>query len=84
MQVEQYHKENDDASTSNPSASTKSHNINTKSSLFYELELRENHLHILKRYTDIKVIGAGAQGLVLYAFNLNFYLIKIKNFKFLY
>lgn len=32
---------------------------------FYELELRETKLKILKRYTDINVIGAGAQGLVL-------------------
>lgn len=35
---------------------------------FQELELRETKLKILDRYTDINVIGAGAQGLVLWVF----------------
>uniref|UniRef100_A0A915D2B2 Stress-activated protein kinase JNK n=1 Tax=Ditylenchus dipsaci TaxID=166011 RepID=A0A915D2B2_9BILA len=34
---------------------------------FHELELRETKLKILNRYTNINVIGAGAQGLVLSA-----------------
>lgn len=35
---------------------------------FNELELNDTKLKILKRYTNVKVIGSGAQGLVLYAF----------------
>lgn len=35
---------------------------------FQELELRETKLKILDRYTNVNVIGAGAQGLVLYEF----------------
>lgn len=32
---------------------------------FNELELNDTKLKILKRYANVKVIGSGAQGLVL-------------------
>lgn len=62
-----------DASTSeqnNHTISTMANNFDNSPFLpedeeFYELELRDIKLKILKRYTDISVIGAGAQGLVL-------------------
>ena len=34
-------------------------------SAFNEIIIRDTRLKILKRYTNVRVIGAGAQGLVL-------------------
>ncbi|KAI1716665.1 protein kinase domain-containing protein [Ditylenchus destructor] len=50
-------------------ASTSSGNMNNQlaGGRFQELELRETKLKILDRYSNINVIGAGAQGLVLSA-----------------
>ncbi|KAH7710391.1 CMGC/MAPK protein/JNK protein kinase [Aphelenchoides avenae] len=36
---------------------------------FFEVELSDTKLQILNRYTDVKVIGSGAQGLVLSAYD---------------
>lgn len=69
MQVNQYHEENGPSTSKAGDSLTKLHNGNFCSNLFYELEIKENRLQILKRYSNIKVIGAGAQGLVLYIFN---------------
>ena len=40
-------------------------------SLFYDIEMRDTKLKILNRYSDVTMIGAGAQGLVLYVSNIH-------------
>lgn len=52
-------------STSTPPNSSMTGATDASNGLFYDMEMRDTKLKILNRYTDVTMIGAGAQGLVL-------------------
>lgn len=56
---------NNGMNASGAAANVYSGRTNTETNAFYELEVKDTRLKILRRYTNIGIIGAGAQGLVL-------------------
>jgi len=52
-------------STSTPPNSSMTGADTSRNELFYDMEMRDTKLKILNRYTDVTMIGAGAQGLVM-------------------